>query len=162
MQTRCKFYVTSVNETAGVGGSIWKRVSLNAGYSQNPGTETNSFWKATPNGTLSFSMPSDEAGGFAPGTWWYIDVIPLAVPLEFQDDSEEHKYVEQQCRESRDVWRLVKLERTYGSSLVVKLVNEFPSANGVFECSIDNKGVWPVFDRLLRLYTLRLSPAEKD
>ena len=148
MTTRCKFYITNINQTGG-NNEPWCNVHFSAVYSPDEKKEEFSFWKASPNGNLKMYLTKskmEEMGLDKCGQKFYIDIAPLET-------------------ESEVYWRLSMLGRPGPGSLSIKLDREpFNWDNGYggcyFEVTIDNQIVWEMFKNLDDKYSLEIIPAD--
>lgn len=72
--TRAKFKLDSHIESKHSGGSSHK-LSFSPVFSNNPGSENNAFWQATPNGRLELDgLKPEVVAGFEPGKEYYLDI----------------------------------------------------------------------------------------
>jgi len=91
--TRCKFYVTAVKVNSNGPGVVNDKpiactVYLNAVYSSDINNENHAFHKATPNGSMEFSVWHDNGKvdiesfmeRFKPGKMFYIDLVEAPKP----------------------------------------------------------------------------------
>lgn len=153
---RAKFYISAVNRTASASypnneiGSRYASVTWSAAYSPNPQSENHTFWKASPNGSLTMSGPIDKVPSefLEPGSFFYIDTTQAS------DDASD----------ADDIYRLDELGERHGGGISIALRST--GQNGWYShwtMSIDNEAVFDFYrGRLGKKYKLVFLPAEKN
>lgn len=151
-QSTAKLYVSAVNVSSnGPDQQKYATIHFNVVYSSKFNTEDNSFWRATPNGSLKLQGKYEILERFCqPGKRFYLHIERMALPEELRSASHKDKFqwivgYERETHPADGVMkyaRVVNIGYEGAERLNVRMVN----MQADISLSIDNARAWGLYE----------------